>query len=96
MFASVFADFLRTARALRVHHAHWSGIGVDGDDLSYDNSFGMDFAFVCAHFWREIPPGSTENRGNLRPIRCDFSAHDARIGRRACAIIVGSRCASCR
>ena len=30
----------------------------------------------------------------MRPVRRDFGAQDARIGRRTCAIIVGSRCAS--
>ena len=56
----------------------------------------MRFAVVCAHFRREIALVSTENRAILRPIWCDFGAQHARIGRKMCAIIVGSRCTCCR
>ena len=53
----------------------------------------MIFA-VCAHFLRESAPLSIENRAVLRSIRRNFSAGDARIDRKTCAIIAGSRCAS--
>ena len=55
----------------------------------------MIFA-VCALFLRESAPLSIENCAVLRSIRRDFGAGDARIDRKTCAIIIGSRWTSFR
>ena len=59
--------------------------------MRHQRSFGMYFAVVCAHFWRRSAPVSMENRAVLRVVRRDFGVQDARIDRKTCAIIAGSR-----
>ena len=46
---------------------------------------------VCADFGREIARVSIENRAILREFGRDFGAQAARIDRKTCAIIAGSR-----